>query len=99
MKLWGIDLGGTKIEGAIIDPAQPDRTLARMRVPTERHLGYGHVVGQVVKLVDQLEAASGMRRPAVIGFGTPGAIDPRTKVLKNAGLGYFVGLGRDGAAD
>jgi fructokinase len=84
MHLWGIDLGGTKIEGVIIDSAQPDRALVRLRVATEGHLGYEHVVGQVGRLVDQLETASGTRRPSVIGCGTPGAIDPATKTLKNS---------------
>jgi hypothetical protein len=31
MNLWGIDLGGTKIEGAIIDPARPSRAVWRLR--------------------------------------------------------------------
>ena len=33
--LWGIDLGGTKIEGAVLDPAALDRPVCRLRISTE----------------------------------------------------------------
>jgi fructokinase len=84
MSLFGVDLGGTKIEGAVIDPSRPDRALCRLRVPTGGPRGYAHVIRQVVRLIAMLERESGTRRPAWIGFGTPGVIDPRTGVLKNS---------------
>jgi fructokinase len=84
MSLYGIDLGGTKIEGAVIDPSTPDRALCRLRVATESAKGYRHVVRQIVRLVGMLERSSGTKRPAWIGFGTPGVIDPVTGVLKNS---------------
>jgi N-acetylglucosamine kinase len=84
MSLFGVDLGGTKIEGAVIDPSRPDCALCRLRVPTEASKGYSHVLRQVVRLVAMLERKSGAKRPAWIGFGTPGVVDPRTGVLKNS---------------
>ena len=84
MNLYGIDLGGTKIEGAVIDPRKPDRALCRLRVPTESRRGYAHVIGKIVRLVETIERESGTRRPACIGFGTPGVVDPATGVLKNS---------------
>jgi N-acetylglucosamine kinase len=84
MSLFGVDLGGTKIEGAVTDEARPDRALCRIRVPTGGSRGYRHVIGQVRRLVSMLEAESGTRRPARIGFGTPGVIDPVTGILKNS---------------
>ena len=81
--LWGVDLGGTKIEGAIIDVAQAGRALWRVRVPTESQRGYEHVLGQTRKLIEELEAASGLPRPGVIGFGTPGTVEPSTGTMKN----------------
>lgn len=80
---WGIDLGGTKIEGAIIDPVQRDRALWRLRLPTESEHGYQHIVRQIRTLVERLESMSGLSRPPVIGFATPGAIEPATGVMKN----------------
>ena len=84
MNLWGIDLGGTKIEGAILDPANADKALFRLRVPTESALGYQHVLAQVAKVITLLEEESGLSRPAEIGIGTPGATEPSTGVLKNS---------------
>ena len=82
--LWGIDLGGTKIEGVIIDPGHPGQARWRTRIPTESAAGYDHIVRRVALVVKRLETESGLRRPAVIGVGTPGATEPDTGVLKNA---------------
>jgi predicted NBD/HSP70 family sugar kinase len=84
MSLYGIDLGGTKIEGAVIDPTRPDQALCRMRLPTESAKGYAHIIRQITRLVRMLECASKTKRPAVIGFGTPGVADPLTGILKNS---------------
>ena len=84
MNLWGIDLGGTKIEGAILDPAHPEKAVHRLRLPTESQLGYEHVLGQIQRVVEQLESASGLERPEKLGFGTPGAIEPATGMMKNS---------------
>jgi len=83
-QLWGIDLGGTKIEGVVVSAANPDRAIARTRIPTEAASGYAHIVGRVRRVVEQLEVASHMGRPAVIGIGTPGAIEPAAGTLKNS---------------
>jgi len=83
-QLWGIDLGGTKIEGVVVSAAHPDQVIARARLATESASGYAHIVGRIRLVVEQLEAASGSRRPAVIGVGTPGAIEPVAGTLKNS---------------
>src|SRR5678815_1649661 len=83
-RLWGIDLGGTKIEGVVVSATDPDRVVARTRIPTESAQGYAHIVARVRLVVEQLEAASRAVRPAVIGVGTPGAIEPATGTLKNS---------------
>lgn len=83
MHLWGIDLGGTKIEGAILESKENPRVLHRLRVPTEANLGYEHIIGQVKKLVDMLSAESGIQ-PHSIGLGHPGTLDPQTGTVKNA---------------
>ena len=83
-QLWGIDLGGTKIEGVVVGAADPERVIARTRIPTESALGYDHIVGRIRLVVEQLEATSRTERPGVIGIGTPGAIDPAAGTLKNS---------------
>lgn len=80
--LWGIDLGGTKIEGVILNPAANQEVLFRDRVPTEASQGYEHMISQICSLVNKMEAAAGYRA-ASIGIGTPGAFEPKEGVMKN----------------
>lgn len=82
--LWGLDLGGTKIEGSVIDPAHPTRPVARLRRETGAALGYDHVVSQIIGVVSDLEAATGAKRPPILGIGTPGSADPATGLLRNS---------------
>ena len=82
--LWGIDLGGTKIEAAIIDPAHFDKPVARLRLPTESLQGYDHIRAQIGRLVQMVGKESGLPLPQRIGIGTPGVIDPRTGKLKGS---------------
>ncbi len=80
--LWGIDLGGTKVEGAVLD-GKTFEVIARTRIPTEKEQGYHHIVGQIKKLVSLLEVESGLSANT-IGIGTPGSLDPDTGTLKNS---------------
>jgi fructokinase len=80
--LWGIDLGGTKIEGVILNSLDDANPLLRTRVDTGGHLGYQHVVQQVKVLVDQMKDATGLT-PRTIGIGTPGVLDPMLQTMKN----------------
>jgi predicted NBD/HSP70 family sugar kinase len=82
--LWGIDLGGTKIEGVVLDPAAPDHPLCRLRIPTEAGHGYDHFRRQIAKLCKMMSEQTGLPLPPRIGMGTPGVIDPRTGRLKNS---------------
>jgi fructokinase len=91
VSLWGVDLGGTKIEGAIVDPERPERALCRLRVPTESDRGYDHILARVRELVERLEAESGCSRPPVIGIGTPGAVEPATGAMKNCNTVCLIG--------
>ncbi|MEM8525080.1 MAG: ROK family protein [Bacteroidota bacterium] len=81
--LWGIDLGGTKIEGVVLKNGNSLETLARPRVPTEANQGYKHIVNQIVHLVEKMKAETGLQ-PKSIGFGTPGSLDPATRTMKNS---------------
>jgi predicted NBD/HSP70 family sugar kinase len=80
--LWGIDLGGTKIECAVLNASNPAQVLIRERIDTEASLGYAHILNQVKLLVDRVSAQLG-NRPSRIGFATPGVLNPRTQTMKN----------------
>jgi predicted NBD/HSP70 family sugar kinase len=82
--LIGIDLGGTKIEGVVIDAAQPELALQRLRVPTDREKGYDHIVERICTLVDALAAAVAEAAGCAVGIGTPGTWDPLSDTLRGS---------------
>jgi fructokinase len=88
--LFGLDLGGTKIEGAVLESRQNPRVLHRLRIATEADQGYDHIVGQVARLVEMLSAEAGVR-PQSIGIGHPGTLDPITGLMKNANTTALIG--------
>jgi fructokinase len=79
--LWGIDLGGTKIEGIVLDKFNGN-ILSRTRIPTEGDLGYDHVLNQIRVLISRLETETGTKTN-YIGICTPGTMDPKLNVMKN----------------
>ena len=80
---WGIDLGGTKIEGVVMSEKSPGSIVARERMDTEGSKGYEHILNRIKMLVDYLAEKSG-QFPVHIGIGTPGTVDPLTGFLKNS---------------
>ncbi len=75
----GIDLGGTKIEGLVLDKGGVERE--RLRVPTPAG-SYEEDVEAIVELIAGLERKAGQR--CTIGVAHPGAISPATGLVKNA---------------
>ena len=91
---FGIDLGGTKIEGAVLDDS--GKVIERRRFPTEREGGYRHILERIARMVTELETATGVTADH-IGIGTPGTIDPPTGLMKNSNTVVLNGrpLGKD----
>lgn len=85
----GIDLGGTKIEIAVLDAGS--RVLLRRRVPTAAHLGPEHVIHTIRGLYHQTLQSLGDPQHT-LGIGTPGAISPLTGLLKNSNTLCLNGL-------
>jgi fructokinase len=75
----GIDLGGTKIEGLVLDTGGVERE--RLRVPTPAG-SYEEDVAAIVELIAELERRAGAR--CTVGIAHPGAISPATGLVKNA---------------
>lgn len=80
--IWGIDLGGTKIEGVILPSLNDPKPLLRTRIATEGDKGYEHIINQIRLLVQQMQSESGLT-PSRIGIGTPGVLDPVLQTMKN----------------
>jgi len=75
----GIDLGGTKIEGIVLDADGAER--ARLRVDTPEG-GYEAGVQAIVDVIRELEKRVGGE--CTVGVAHPGAISPATGLIKNA---------------
>jgi len=80
--IWGIDLGGTKLEGVILRSISDPTPIVRTRIDTEASKGYEHIVSQFARLVAEMEKESGLK-PGAIGIGTPGVLDPTLQTMKN----------------
>lgn len=73
----GIDLGGTKIEGILIDPG--GEIIRRERVPTPRE-DYPLILESVDRLVSSLQVD-----PTIpVGIGTPGSISHISSLMRNS---------------
>ncbi len=58
--LWGVDLGGTQIEGVILESIDNPTPSIRTRTDTEVSQGYEYILGQIPRLVANLEAPAGL---------------------------------------
>jgi fructokinase len=82
----GIDLGGTKIAGIVLD--RDGSTLAEARVAAPRG-AYGATVEAVAALVLKLEGMAGT--PCTVGIGMPGSLSPATGLVRNANSHWLNG--------
>lgn len=85
----GIDLGGTKTEVAVLDPAGDIVWRRRERTPA----AYDDIIRAMAALVQAADSALG-GRPSV-GVGIPGVISPATNLVKNANTQVLIGHALD----
>jgi len=90
----GIDLGGTKTEIVAIGQ-KPLQVLERQRIPTNQAGGYGAILDDLVRLVEDFRRLA--PGPVSIGMGIPGTLDPQSGLVKNANSQCLIGhpLGAD----
>jgi glucokinase len=83
----GIDVGGTKIAGALVD--RTGHVSARVRYPTHAQEGTSAVLERIVSCIRELQEASpGL--VAGIGIGAPASVDIRRKVvIASVNLGWY----------
>jgi fructokinase len=94
----GLDLGGTKIEGIVLEDdgsrlrqgSGAPRELFRKRIATEREHGYRHILNRVKELHGEL-AAHINNAPHTFGMGAPGVVSPRTGLMKNSNTVCMIG--------
>lgn len=87
MNKIGIDLGGTKIEGVLLDNSL--NVLERKRIPTHQEKGYLSIIDSIASLVNELKTKS--NHNTTIGISAPGAISKHTGLVKNSNTQCLIG--------
>ena len=87
MNKIGIDLGGTKIEGILVD--ENYQSITRKRVPTNPQNGYNSILKSIKDLIDELDKKSD--KETSIGIGTPGSLSHNSGLIKNSNTECLVG--------
>ena len=82
----GIDLGGTKIEGAAIDVCGSVRFRHRVVTPAQDYRG---TIDAIIALIGTIDREVGTTAP--VGIGIPGTISPATGLIKNANSTWLIG--------
>tara|TARA_Y100000590_G_scaffold423976_1_gene530384 strand:- start:4127 stop:4996 length:870 start_codon:yes stop_codon:yes gene_type:complete len=83
----GIDLGGTKTEGILLD--EKFETIDRKRLPTNQQEGYTSILYLIKNLVDDLKQQA--NDSVSIGICTPGALSKQSGVIKNSNTQCLIG--------
>jgi fructokinase len=91
MKLFkiGIDLGGTKTEGLLLD--RNGNEAWRKRIPTPAGKGYEAVLETLHGLILEMLGNVPKEDNCTIGIGIPGSINPDTKLVQNANSTCLIG--------
>ncbi|SVD53385.1 uncharacterized protein METZ01_LOCUS406239, partial [marine metagenome] len=84
----GIDLGGTKIEGILLD--EKYNTIYRKRIETHQENGYDSIVKSITSLVNELKAKT--NEDISIGLCTPGITDTKSGLIKNSNTQCLIGM-------
>ncbi len=83
----GIDLGGTKTEGVLVD--EEFQIIERKRVPTNQNNGYESILETIQNLVSDLKEKSNEKTS--IGVCTPGALSKESGFIKNSNTQCLIG--------
>jgi glucokinase len=80
----GVDLGGTKILAAVVDPDGAIRGVAKRR--TRAELGPVEVIARIIETAREAAADADLTMADVsaVGIGVPGPLDPQTGVVSYA---------------
>ncbi len=84
----GIDLGGTKIEGILLD--EKYSTIQRKRIETHQENGYDSIVKSIISLVNELKGKTSGE--ITVGMCTPGITDANSGLIKNSNTQCLVGM-------
>ena len=78
----GVDLGGTKIEAALVEDS--GACVLRRRLPVSRD--YLETLDAIADLVTKVEREAGLSKPLPVGLCHPGSLSPRTGLMRHSNL-------------
>jgi len=84
----GIDLGGTKIEGILLD--EKYNTIQRKRIETHQENGYDSIVKSIISLVNELKEKTS--EETTVGMCTPGVTNANSGLIKNSNTQCLIGM-------
>ena len=84
----GIDLGGTKIEGILLD--EKYNTIQRKRIETHQENGYDSIVKSIISLVNELKGKTS--EEITVGMCTPGVTNTNSGLIKNSNTQCIIGM-------
>ena len=84
----GIDLGGTKTEGILLD--EKYNVIERKRIKTPQENGYDSIVKSITFLINDLKKKTSEKTS--IGLCTPRVTDPNSGLIKNSNTQCLIGM-------
>ena len=87
MNKIGIDIGGTKIEGILLDETY--NVIKKIRIPTQQEKGYDSIIKSIISLIEELKQL--VKTDFTVGVSTPGAISKKTGLIKNSNTQCIIG--------
>jgi len=89
----GIDLGGTKIEGILLDDQGHEKARQRVATPAGDYRGTVQAIASLVADLERLANLNDNDTP--VGIGIPGTVSPATSLIKNANSTCLIGEALD----
>lgn len=93
----GLDIGGTKVEGAVAELNASERTIkihSRKKINAITTNNPDDFISSIYNLIHDLlnDAKLSLSSLRAIGMGLPGSLDPQTKVMLNGNTRYLIGF-------
>ena len=92
----GLDVGGTKVEGAVAELNLSDRSIkifSKKKITAITTNSVEDFINALAQLINDLlsDAHIPLTSLRAIGIGLPGSLDPKTKIMMNGNTRYLIG--------
>jgi predicted NBD/HSP70 family sugar kinase len=93
----GLDVGGTKVEGAVAELNVTDRSIkvfSQKKIDAITTNRADDFINSLIQLINELVSTANIPLESIhaIGIGLPGSLDPHTKIMLNGNTRYLLGI-------